>query len=59
VDTIPASGGTVKRLTTCSCSTQTDGVAWSPDGRELAYSSKNGIYLIGANGRDRRVLVRY
>jgi dipeptidyl aminopeptidase/acylaminoacyl peptidase len=59
VDTIPASGGTVKRLTTCSCSTQTDGVAWSPDGRELAYSSKNGIYLIGADGRDRRVLVRY
>jgi Tol biopolymer transport system component len=59
VDTISAGGGSVKRLTTCSCSTQTDGVAWSPDGRQLAYSSKHGIFLIDANGRHRRELVRY
>jgi Tol biopolymer transport system component len=59
VDTIAASGGDVTRLTTCNCSTQTDGVTWSPDGRRLAYSTKHGIYLIEANGSGRRALVRY
>jgi Tol biopolymer transport system component len=59
VDSIPATTGSVKLLTTCNFATQTDGVAWSPDGRELAFSSRRGIYLIDANGSHKQALVHY
>jgi TolB protein len=31
---------------------------WSPDGRRIAASRPNGIYVMRANGRDRRLVIR-
>jgi Tol biopolymer transport system component len=59
VDVVAAQGGPASRVTSCDCSTQVDGVSWSPDGRRLAYSTKHTITIVSIGSGRSQVLVRF
>lgn len=51
--------GKMTVLANCSCDPQVDGVSWSPDGRQLAYSTQYGLFVIDATGNHKRQLAAY
>jgi Tol biopolymer transport system component len=55
--TIPAVGGEVRQLTSESDGVAWSTIAWSPDGRLLAYFSKETIKVIPATGGESRDVV--
>ena len=61
---VPTDGGAASRLTTTSAGEMVGGLAWSPDGKELALvrypsdSSGDTLELVSADGSETRVLVR-
>lgn len=61
--TVGRDGSHRRKLADCDCAAYTDAAAWSPNGQRIAYSvsdgSKNGIYVVGANGRGRHRIVAY
>jgi len=59
IDSYDLVTGELTQLTTCDCNPQQDGVSWAPGGKRLAYSTRHGIFVIGAGGADNRAVVRY